>query len=94
MLCQQRSRDPNSRQDRSWRRASSDTDPFLTTSDTMSTGAPPTSTGSVKLDAIKQTAEAKLEPKKLTGLNLYGRFAFAGAVCCSVTHGALTPIDV
>lgn len=22
------------------------------------------------------------------------RFAFAGAVCCSVTHGALTPVDV
>ncbi|OJK04483.1 hypothetical protein ASPACDRAFT_38040 [Aspergillus aculeatus ATCC 16872] len=29
-----------------------------------------------------------------TGLALYSRFAFAGAVCCSVTHGALTPVDV
>ncbi|PYI23895.1 mitochondrial carrier [Aspergillus japonicus CBS 114.51] len=29
-----------------------------------------------------------------TGLGLYSRFAFAGAVCCSVTHGALTPVDV
>lgn len=28
------------------------------------------------------------------GLQLYGKFAFAGAVCCSVTHGALTPVDV
>ncbi len=28
------------------------------------------------------------------GLGLYARFAFAGAVCCSVTHGALTPVDV
>ncbi|KIX02950.1 uncharacterized protein Z518_06500 [Rhinocladiella mackenziei CBS 650.93] len=34
------------------------------------------------------------EPKKLSGLDLYSRFAFAGAVCCSVTHGALTPVDV
>jgi solute carrier family 25 phosphate transporter 3 len=28
------------------------------------------------------------------GLALYSRFAFAGAVCCSVTHGGFTPIDV
>lgn len=56
--------------------------------------APPTSTGSDKLDALKQNAEAKLEPKKLSGVALYSRFAFAGAVCCSVTHGALTPVDV
>lgn len=32
--------------------------------------------------------------KKPTGANLYARFAFAGAVCCAVTHGALTPVDV
>ncbi|KAF4221986.1 hypothetical protein CNMCM5878_007538 [Aspergillus fumigatiaffinis] len=32
--------------------------------------------------------------KKLEGLSLYSRFAFAGAVCCSVTHGAFTPVDV
>lgn len=38
--------------------------------------------------------EAKTEPQKLSGLNLYSRFAFAGAVCCSVTHGGLTPVDV
>ncbi len=31
---------------------------------------------------------------KLSGVELYSRFAFAGAVCCSVTHGALTPVDV
>ncbi|KAJ3036201.1 mitochondrial phosphate carrier protein [Rhizophlyctis rosea] len=29
-----------------------------------------------------------------TGAGLYARFAFAGAVCCAVTHGALTPVDV
>ncbi|KAK5078026.1 mitochondrial phosphate carrier protein [Lithohypha guttulata] len=39
-------------------------------------------------------ALAAQEPKKLSGLGLYGRFAFAGAVCCSVTHGGLTPVDV
>jgi len=55
--------------------------------------APPASTGSTKLDAIKQTVAAK-DPQKLSGMALYSRFAFAGAVCCSVTHGALTPVDV
>jgi len=29
-----------------------------------------------------------------TGIDLYSRFAFAGAVCCSVTHTALVPVDV
>ncbi|KAF8979075.1 mitochondrial phosphate carrier protein [Entomortierella lignicola] len=29
-----------------------------------------------------------------TGLALYSRFALAGAICCGVTHGALTPVDV
>ncbi|KAK4505783.1 hypothetical protein PRZ48_003748 [Zasmidium cellare] len=56
--------------------------------------APPSSTGSTQVDALKQKAEAKLDPAKLSGLSLYSRFAFAGAVCCSVTHGALTPVDV
>ncbi|KAJ5823595.1 mitochondrial phosphate carrier protein [Penicillium robsamsonii] len=28
------------------------------------------------------------------GIDLIGRFAFAGAVCCSITHGAFTPVDV
>ncbi|KAI9741761.1 MAG: mitochondrial phosphate carrier protein [Cirrosporium novae-zelandiae] len=32
--------------------------------------------------------------EKLSGVGLYSRFALAGAVCCSVTHGALTPVDV
>mmetsp|Transcript_32043 Transcript_32043/g.51771 ORF Transcript_32043/g.51771 Transcript_32043/m.51771 type:complete len:356 (+) Transcript_32043:160-1227(+) len=32
--------------------------------------------------------------KPLSGLDLYSRFALAGAVCCGVTHGALTPVDV
>lgn len=42
------------------------------------------------VEAIKQA----VEPEKLSGVALYSRFAFAGAVCCSVTHGALTPVDV
>ncbi|KAI9247822.1 mitochondrial carrier domain-containing protein [Sporodiniella umbellata] len=29
-----------------------------------------------------------------TGANLYARFAIAGAICCAVTHGAMTPVDV
>ncbi|KAF2194443.1 mitochondrial phosphate carrier protein [Zopfia rhizophila CBS 207.26] len=59
----------------------------------MAASAPPTSTGSPKLDAIKGTVPA-IDPTKPQGLALYARFAFAGAVCCSVTHGALTPVDV
>jgi len=31
---------------------------------------------------------------KPTGLNLYSRYALAGALGCSITHGALTPVDV
>ncbi|CAD6563634.1 MAG: Cu/Pi carrier [Tremellales sp. Tagirdzhanova-0007] len=29
-----------------------------------------------------------------TGVDLYSRFALAGALGCAVTHGALTPVDV
>ncbi|KAL1405880.1 mitochondrial phosphate carrier protein [Vanrija albida] len=35
--------------------------------------------------------EAKPAP---TGIDLYSRFALAGALGCAVTHGALTPVDV
>ena len=49
-----------------------------------------------QLEAVKQKVEAAAPaaPKKLSGIDLYSRFAFAGAVCCSVTHGGLTPVDV
>jgi len=57
----------------------------------MATTAP--STGSTKIDAVVQQTLAKT-PEKLSGVALYSRFALAGAVCCSVTHGGLTPIDV
>ena len=57
----------------------------------MATGPPSTVTGSKGLDALKAVAAEK---EQLTGLNLYSRFAFAGAVCCSVTHGSLTSVDV
>jgi solute carrier family 25 phosphate transporter 3 len=59
----------------------------------MAASLPPKSTGSTKLDAAIQTVKAN-EPGKLSGIGLYSRFAFAGAVCCAVTHGALTPVDV
>ena len=59
----------------------------------MSAGVPPSSTGSVKLDALKNKAIAA-DPTKPSGIDLYSRFAFAGAVCCAVTHGGFTPVDV
>lgn len=59
----------------------------------MAASSPPSSTGSTKLDAIVQKTSAQT-PEKLSGLALYSRFALAGAVCCSVTHGGLTPVDV
>ncbi|KAK0125654.1 mitochondrial phosphate carrier protein [Cadophora gregata] len=55
--------------------------------------SPATSTGSTKVDAVVQNIAANT-PEKLSGLQLYSRFALAGAVCCSVTHGGLTPVDV
>jgi solute carrier family 25 phosphate transporter 3 len=39
-------------------------------------------------------AQAAVTEKKPEGIALYSRFAFAGAVCCSLTHGAFTPVDV
>ena len=59
----------------------------------MAATAPPKSTGLPKLDGAIQKAAA-YEPQKLSGAALYSRFAFAGAVCCAVTHGGLTPVDV
>ena len=46
-----------------------------------------------KLDEVTAKVDAAA-PQKLSGVALYSRFAFAGAVCCSVTHGGLTPVDV
>ena len=34
------------------------------------------------------------EAKKPEGFDLYSRFALAGALGCSITHGAFTPVDV
>ncbi|RKF56567.1 Mitochondrial phosphate carrier protein [Erysiphe neolycopersici] len=51
------------------------------------------STGSEKADATIQNVIANT-PEKLSGFALYSRFALAGALCCSVTHGGLTPVDV
>lgn len=67
---------------------------FIAKTAAMSTAPPPTATGSSKVDAAKAQLAAHVDPNAPKGLALYGRFAFAGAVCCSVTHGALTPVDV
>ncbi|KAJ5333006.1 hypothetical protein MYU51_005287 [Penicillium brevicompactum] len=37
---------------------------------------------------------APKDATQLSPVSLYSRFAFAGAVCCAVTHGAATPLDV
>lgn len=37
---------------------------------------------------------AVVAPVELSPAALYSRFALAGAICCSVTHGSLTPVDV
>jgi len=42
-------------------------------------------------NAPSADADASAKP---SGIGLYARFAFAGALGCSVTHGALTPVDV
>ena len=53
-----------------------------------------------KVDSAKSAVRAQVDAVKdaatppPTGIDLYSRFAFAGAVCCAVTHGALTPVDV
>ncbi|CAN8104275.1 unnamed protein product [Discula destructiva] len=57
----------------------------------MSASVP--STGSTKVDAVVEKVAANT-PEKLSGVSLYSRFAVAGAICCSITHGALTPVDV
>ncbi|KAK7750782.1 mitochondrial phosphate carrier protein [Diatrype stigma] len=46
-----------------------------------------------KVDAASRVAAANA-PGQLSGFSLYSRFALAGAICCSVTHGSLTPVDV
>jgi solute carrier family 25 phosphate transporter 3 len=51
--------------------------------------SPATATGSTKVDAIVQKVAAT-QPDAA----LYGKFALAGALCCSITHGSLTPVDV
>ncbi|CED82613.1 probable phosphate transport protein mir1 [Phaffia rhodozyma] len=44
----------------------------------------------------QQAQQAVLEAsgKKPTGVDLYARFAVAGALGCAITHGAATPMDV
>jgi solute carrier family 25 phosphate transporter 3 len=35
-----------------------------------------------------------LTKKQPEGIDLYARFALAGALGCSITHGGFTPVDV
>ena len=44
--------------------------------------------------AVSEKLDAAKPKPPPTGVDLYARFAIAGAVCCSVTHGGLTPVDV
>ncbi len=44
--------------------------------------------------ATTPVAKVAAAPKEMSTAALYSRFALAGAICCSVTHGALTPVDV
>lgn len=46
------------------------------------------------IHSVSDKVDQLKAPAAPTGVDLYARFAFAGAVCCSVTHGALTPVDV
>ncbi|KAH9896341.1 mitochondrial carrier [Xylariomycetidae sp. FL2044] len=46
-----------------------------------------------KVDAAARKAAANA-PGKDSGISLYSKFALAGAVCCSLTHGGMTPVDV
>jgi hypothetical protein len=44
--------------------------------------------------AARAASVKEVIQKKPEGLDLYARFALAGALGCSVTHGAFTPVDV
>ncbi|ROT35184.1 mitochondrial phosphate carrier protein-like protein [Sodiomyces alkalinus F11] len=60
----------------------------------MASAAAPPSTGSPKVNAAIEKAAAAVPTPTRTGVDLYARFALAGALGCSITHGALTPVDV
>jgi hypothetical protein len=53
----------------------------LLSESTMAATAPPTTTGSTKLDAFVQTATSK-EPQKLSGVGLYSRFVRLTSGAC------------
>ncbi|BFZ60746.1 mitochondrial phosphate carrier protein [Saitoella coloradoensis] len=44
--------------------------------------------------AVAKAAAQQANPVAPSGVDLYSRFALAGALCCAITHGALTPVDV
>ncbi|EIW67579.1 hypothetical protein TREMEDRAFT_40269 [Tremella mesenterica DSM 1558] len=48
----------------------------------------------LKYQDAKEAVKVAVSPAAPTGVDLYARFALAGALGCAVTHGALTPVDV
>jgi solute carrier family 25 phosphate transporter 3 len=46
------------------------------------------------MSAVPAVMAQRAEQKRPVGIDLYARFALAGALGCSVTHGAFTPVDV
>lgn len=55
-----------------------------------------TSRTHIMTSVAKSAAQAKGHPALVPNFTLadYTSFAIAGALCCTVTHGAMTPIDV
>ncbi|ORY31813.1 inorganic phosphate transporter [Naematelia encephala] len=47
----------------------------------------------LKYQDAKEAVKVTVAPPP-TGVDLYARFALAGALGCAITHGALTPVDV
>lgn len=43
---------------------------------------------------MASSVDSKVVVPTQSAAKLYSKFALAGALCCSVTHGALTPVDV
>ncbi|KAJ3118644.1 mitochondrial phosphate carrier protein [Phlyctochytrium bullatum] len=59
----------------------------------MGTSSPATIPSTASSMAIALASKLQSSPVP-TGLDLHLRCAFAGAICCSITHGALIPVEV
>ena len=54
--------------------------------------APTTTMASMRANTVNPMFTAA--SKKEYGMDYYLRSALAGGICCGVTHGAVTPVDV